>query len=102
MANTKVTIKVVAPAEELFVVGSTKNLGEWDASKAVKLDYCNECKAFYTTKMLPAGETVEFKVLTSKDWATVEKGIYGEELENHSFVAEKGLEVVIEVKNFAK
>ena len=51
--------------------------------------------------MLPAGEVVEFKVLTAKDWANVEKGAYGEEVSNHSFVATKGLEVVVEVNNFA-
>lgn len=102
MANTKVTIKVVSNAQDLYIVGSTKNLGEWDAAKAVKLEYCAECNAFYTTKMLPAGETVEFKVLTAKDWANVEKGSYGEEVANHSFVAAKGLDVVVEVYNFAK
>jgi len=101
MANTKVTIKVVAPVGEVYIVGSTKNLGAWDAAKAVKLEYCNECNAFFTTKMLPLGETVEFKVLSAKSWDSVEKGIWGEELQNHSFVAEKGLDVVVEVSNFA-
>lgn len=102
MANTKVSIKVVSCAPKLFIVGSTNNLGAWDAKKAVELEYCEKCGAFYTDKMLPAGEVVEFKVLTAKDWANVEKGAYGEEVANHSFVAAKGLEVVVEVNNFAK
>ena len=101
MANTKVVIKVVAPAEELYLVGSTKNLGAWDAAKAIKLEFCAECNAYHTTKMLPAGEVVEFKVLSAKDWANVEKGVYGEEVANHSFVAEKGLVVEVSVSNFA-
>lgn len=100
MANTKVTIKVVAQAKELYIVGSSKNLGEWDSEKAVKLEYCEKCNAFYTNKMFPIGSTVEFKVLADKTWARVEKGIWCEEIENHSFVAEKGLEVFVEVHNF--
>jgi ribosomal protein L31 len=102
MANTKVTIKVVSKASKLFLVGSTKNLGAWDAKKAVELEYCEKCGAFFTDKLLPAGEVVEFKVLTAKSWDNVEKGAWGEEVANHSFVAEKGLEVVVEVNNFAK
>ena len=102
MANTKVTIKVVSKASKLFLVGSTKNLGAWDAKKAVELEYCDKCGAFFTDKLLPAGEVVEFKVLTAKSWDNVEKGAWGEEVANHSFVAEKGLEVVVEVNNFAK
>ena len=102
MANTKVSIKVVSNASKLYIVGSTKNLGEWDAKKAVSLEYCEKCGAFFTDKLLPAGEVVEFKVLTAKNWANVEKGAYGEEVANHSFVASKGLEVVVEVNNFAK
>ena len=52
--------------------------------------------------MLPAGETVEFKVLAGKTWDAVEKGDTGYELENHSFIAAKGLVVEVEVVNFAK
>ena len=101
MANTKVSIKVVAKAKKLYIVGSTKNLGEWDPKKAVELEYCEKCNAFFTDKLLPAGETVEFKVLNAKNWANVEKGTNGEEVANHSFTAAKGLEVVVEVTNFA-
>lgn len=102
MANTKVSIKVVSNAKKLYIVGSTKNLGEWNPKKAVELEYCENCKAFYTDKLFPVGENVEFKVLSGKDWEYVEKGAYGEEVENHSFTPSKGLELVIEVLNFAK
>ena len=102
MAQVTVSIKVNSNAKNVYIVGSTKNLGEWDAKKAVELEYCDKCGAFFTDKLLPAGEVVEFKVLTAKDWANVEKGAYGEEVANHSFVAAKGLEVVVEVNNFAK
>lgn len=103
MANTKVTIKVVAhDVNEVYVVGSTKAFGEWNPKKAVKLEFCNECKAYTASKMIPVGEAVEFKVLADKDWASVEKGANGEEVENHSFVASKGLVVETEVLNFNK
>ena len=52
-------------------------------------------------KTAEAGEAVEFKVLAAKSFDAVEKGAYGEELQNHSFVASKGLTVEVEVVNFA-
>ncbi|MCI5582554.1 MAG: hypothetical protein MR357_02420 [Anaeroplasma sp.] len=104
MANTKVEIRVAvkADAKDVYLVGSTTSLGAWDAKKAVKLEYCEKCGKFTTSKMLPAGETVEFKVLAGKTWDAVEKGDTGYELENHSFIAAKGLVVEVEVVNFAK
>lgn len=102
MANTKVVIKVAAPAsKELYLVGNTTALGAWNPSKAVKLEYCTECGKYTVTKMLPADETVEFKVLAAKSFDAVEKGANGEELQNHSFVVSKGLTVEVEVLNFA-
>lgn len=88
MAQAKVTINVKANAETLYIVGSTKNLGNWDAKNAVAL------KDGSVTKMFEEGTKVEFKVLSAKTWDAVEKGVNGEELENHSFVASK------EVKSF--
>lgn len=106
MANTaktcKVTIKVTANVEKLFIVGSTKNLGAWDAKKAVELELCAECGAFVTTKQFDVDSVVEFKVLAAKDWAAVEKGMWGEELENHTFTAAKGEVVEVGVSNFGK
>ncbi|MBQ9124624.1 MAG: hypothetical protein IJY14_02920 [Acholeplasmatales bacterium] len=103
MANVKVQIKVTTSANvnELYLVGNTSNLGEWNAENAVKLTYCDECKAYFTNKMLPAGEQVEFKVLAGKDWAFVEKGGYGEEVSNHVFTVEKGQVVEVVAYSFA-
>lgn len=98
MAKTKVMIKVNANVEELYLVGS---FNDWDVKKADKLTKCAECGAFVANKMVEAGSTVEFKVLTAKDWANVEKGANGEEVQNHSFVAAKGLTVEVTVNNFA-
>jgi len=103
MANTKVVIKVAAKdAKEVYVVGNTQALGAWDAKKAVKCDFCTECGKFVLSKMMPAGEPVEFKFLAAKTWDAVEKGAYGEELENHGLVPAKGLVAEFEVVNFAK
>ena len=103
MANVKVQIKVKTNANvnELYLVGSTANLGAWSADNAIKMTYCDECNAYFVNKMLPAGEQVEFKVLAGKDWAFVEKGTYGEEVSNHVFTVEKGLVVEAEAYNFA-
>lgn len=104
MANTKVEFKVAVntSCEEVYLVGSVSVLGEWNPKKAVKLEYCEECKKYTVSKMLPAGETVEFKVLAAKSWDAVEKGANGEEVENHVIVPAKGLSVEVEVESFSK
>ena len=96
MANVNVKIKVNGNAKKLYVCGSTKNLGEWDAKKAV------EVVDGVVSKQFAAGEAVEFKVLAGKNWNKVEKGAFGEEVANHSFVAAKGLVVEVNVENFNK
>ncbi len=97
----KVTIKVASNSKDLFVVGSTKNLGAWNASKAEQLEKCEKCGKFSVSKMFNEGEVVEFKVLAGKSWDAVEKGQNQEEVQNHQFVASKGLVVELEVNNFA-
>lgn len=103
MANTKVVFNVSAntDAKELYLVGSTAQLGAWDPLKAIKMEYCDCCKKFTVAKMLPAGEAFEFKILNAKSWDNVEKAQCGAEVENHSAVASKGLVVELEVNNFA-
>lgn len=104
MANKKVVIKAVLvhpelAVEDLYIVGSLKNLGAWDASKAVKMKKADD-NTFVLDKMMPEGETVEFKILAAQSWDMVEKGQFHEDFPNHSFVVEKGLEVVTEVHYF--
>lgn len=101
MANTKIEFCVKAPKGlDLYLCGSVAALGQWDASKAVKLSYCEDCGCYTVAKLLPAGETVEFKVLAAKDWSKAEKGMWNEDVSNHCFVAEKGTKVELEVSNF--
>lgn len=104
MANTKVEFKVSVNAEcsEVYLVGSVLSLGQWNPKKAVKLEYCEACNKYTVSKLLPAGETVEFRLLAAKSWDAVEKGVWGEEVENHVIVPQKGLIVEVEVSNFGK
>ena len=106
MANKKVVINAVLKkaneaVEDLYILGSTKNLGAWDVKKAVKMNKLED-GSFELSKMLPEGEEVEFKILAAKEWSAVEKGIWNEEIENHKFVVAAGTKVSIDVYNFAE
>ena len=96
-----VTFKVAADVEKVYVVGNTQNLGAWDCKKAVELKKTADGK-FEVAKKFDANSTVDFKVLSAKDWEAVEKGIWGEELQNHSFTAAKGLAVEVGVSKFGE
>ena len=100
-ASNKVSVKisVTSCANELYIVGNTKNLSAWNADKAVKLT--KKGNKFSKSISFDANEVVEFKVLASNTWACVEKGAFGEEVENHVFTAAKDLVVELEVNNFA-
>lgn len=99
MANTKIEFIVNAPEGlDVYLCGNVTALGDWNASKAVKLSYCSECGSYTGTKLLPAGEQVEFKVLKAKNWDAVEKGSHHEDVDNHTFVAEKGTKVEVTVQ----
>lgn len=100
MANVKVTFNVKANAKTLYLVGSTKNLGEWDPKNAVKLEKNGD--VFTTSKLFENLSTIEFKFIRGKSYEYVEKGEWGEEIQNHSVVAVKGLVVDITVNNFNK
>jgi hypothetical protein len=101
-ATQQVTVKisVTANAEKVFVVGNTESLGAWDAKKAVALNAVDG--KFEASKKFDADAVVEFKVLAAKDWEAVEKGIWNEDLENHTFTATKGLVVEVGVDHFGK
>ena len=98
----KVEFKVSVPAgvEHVYVCGSVKGLGDWEVKVALELTYCEACGKFTASKMLPVDATVEFKVLADKSWDSVEKGLWHEDLPNHSFIVEKGLVVEVGVCNF--
>lgn len=100
MASVKVTFIVHSSAKSLYLVGNTKNLGEWDPKNATKLE--KEGDVFTTSKLFENLSTVEYKFLKDKSYDYVEKGEYGEEVQNRSLVAVKGLKVEDTVENFNK
>lgn len=102
MANTKVEIRVDTTAsKEVYVCGSTKALGAWDPKHAIKLEQIS-ATTFSVSKLMATGEVVEFKVLSGKSWDNVEKGSYGEEIQNHLLTPSKGLVEVVVVSKFNK
>lgn len=103
VTNVKVEFFVTTgkDVDSLYLVGSDAKVGAWDETKAVKLEYNPAKGAFYASKMIKAGTVVEFKILSDKSWANVEKGYYGEEVPNRVFTAEKGAKVIVDVQNFA-
>lgn len=99
--RVKIVAEVKAECTELYICGSTKTLGAWDAANARKMKYNAETNTYSTVKFFEEGETVEFKLLSNLDWANVEKGMFNEEIENHTLVAEKKLSLEVVVYNFA-
>ena len=97
--KVSVKISVTSCANELYIVGNTKNLSAWDAEKAVKLT--KKGNKFSKSISFDKNEVVEFKILACKSWGCVEKGAFGEEVENHAFAATEGLVVELEVNKFA-
>ena len=101
MANVSVKFSVAPKThcENLYVVGSTSSLGNWDVKKATQLTYCEETNTFVCSKMLPANEVVEYKFVSLKDWNGVEKGIWNEEISNRVVVPTKGLKLDLTIEN---
>ena len=87
MINFTVTTKNAT--EEVYLIGNTKNLGAWDTKKASKMNKVGE-NTFSLRKRFELGALVEYKVVATKNWDNVEKGIFTEEVENHHFEAVKG------------
>lgn len=85
--NFTVTTKDIS--ENVYIIGNTKNLGNWDSKKAVKMNKIDD-NTYQLRKRFLIGENVEYKVISSKEWNNVEKGIFNEDVENHHFEGEKG------------
>lgn len=84
----------------VYICGNIAELGEWDASKAVKLEFSADANCYVVSKMLPEGVNVEYKVLADKDWSHVECGSNGSEVANHSFSVAKGHVEIVSVESF--
>lgn len=73
--------------ENLYICGNCAKLGNWNPEKAVPLKK-TKCGNFRLSRKFPVDSHIEYKLLAGKDWKYVEKGIYGEEIANHSQVVE--------------
>ena len=102
MARVKVKFSVQpkTPCDNLYIVGSTSSLGNWDPKKATQLVYNEETNSYVVNKFLPLEEVVEYKFVTMKDWNGVEKGIWNEEINNRVIVPTKGLELNLTIETF--
>ena len=69
------------PCEELYLIGSTKNIGEWNTTKAAKMRFDEELNAFVINKLF------------------VEKGIWNEEICNRVLVPTKGLKLNLTIEH---
>lgn len=106
MANTNnVTLKIVVKLgdnaqlnqNEIYAVGNIEKLGNWDVENAITLKYVKSLNAYTVRRSIPVGTNVEFKLLNSKSWNNVEKGIFTEEIKNHNVVVNEDTTVVIDV-----
>ena len=101
---SKVRIKFsVSPkvaCDNLYIVGSTNNLGNWNPNEATQLKYNEETQSYTCTKFFPVDEVVEYKFITMKDWMGVEKGIWNEEICNRELVPVKGLKLELTIETF--
>ena len=84
--------------EKVYLCGNTRNLGEWNATKAVQMRQVGDY--FVVRKRFPLGAQVEFKALVERNWGCVEKGIFFEEIGNNVLTAEKGLVYTWHVPTF--
>ena len=102
MKRVKVIFNVSpkTPCNNLYIVGSIKNLGNWDPKKATILKFNEDKNCYVCTKFLPENELVEFKFITKKDWLGVEKGIWNEEISNREIIPSKGLVLNLTIETF--
>lgn len=85
--------------EELYLIGSTKNIGEWNTTKAAKMRFDEELNAFVINKLFVENVAVEYKFISNKEWTFVEKGIWNEEICNRVLVPTKGLKLNLTIEH---
>ena len=98
--RVRFSVQPKTPCDNLYIVGSTSNLGYWEPSKATQLRFNEETNSYVCTKFLPVEEVVEYKFITMKDWMGVEKGIWNEEISNREVVPTKGLVLELTIETF--
>ena len=100
-ATLKIVVRLADDAKldqnEIYLVGNVNKFGSWDLEKAVTLKYVKSLGAYSVSRKFDLGTEVEFKLLNSKSWNNVEKGIFTEEIKNHNVTVNEDTTVVIDV-----
>lgn len=105
-ADDKVTVKFEINLEGaiaddvIYLVGNTKEIGNWDVTKAKALKKKKDGLYASTGIKFEKGAVIEFKVCKTQSWDTVEKTVEGTELTNHTFIASEDKTVTIDVYRF--
>lgn len=84
--KVKIYAQLVNPylvAEKLYIVGNIPELGEWDPKKGLELEKIKPDYFEINLKLLPCH--LEFKILRGRDYLDVEKGMWTEEIRDHSY-----------------
>lgn len=90
----KVMVKGKMP-EELYLI---TNYSNWKES--IPLEKKEDL--FVLNTYFPKNISLEFKISFTKDWKGVEKGMFGEEIRNHSYVLNNDIEIEDIIYNFRK
>ena len=97
----KIIVKLADNAKldqnEIYAVGNIAKFGEWDLEKAVTLKYVKSVGGYSVSRKVAVGTNVEFKLLNAKSWNNVEKGIFTEEIKNHTVTVNEDTTLVIDV-----
>ena len=106
-ADNKVTVKFeielqgAIADEAIYLVGNTKEIGNWDVTKAKALKKNAKSGIYVSTAIkFEKGAVIEFKICKAQSWDTVEKTVEGTELTNHTFTACEDKTVTIDVYRF--
>lgn len=90
--------------EEIYICGSSKNLGEWEVKNAVKLNRTEKFGATIFSKefYFDLGDIIEYKYLSDKNWENVECGYVAEEIENRRITINSERFIGDEIKKWRK
>ncbi len=92
----KTLFEATSKATDLYLVLSTNN---WDVMHALKMNKEDE-NTFRSEILVPKNTHLEFKICRSNSWADVEKGIWKEEIKNHSYYVTKDIIIEDLIHNF--
>lgn len=104
MGKVTFNAKIVNPdleVNDLFVVGNIALLGMWEPKKGIKMKKVDK-NTYVASVKIPANTHMEFKIVREDSWYGVEKGIFTEEIPNHTYDIDGDLEVEDLIYSFRK